>query len=59
MFNSFSRLALGLQFLSVCGVEVGGHLMTFTLPNKEDIWGQFYKSFTLVIYKCSYCFQQG
>ena len=22
-------------------------------------WGQFYKSFTLVIYKCSYCFQQG
>ena len=26
---------------------------------KRGAWGQFYKSFTLVIYKCRYCFQQG
>ena len=26
---------------------------------KTEYRGQFYKSFILVIYKCSYCFQQG
>ena len=47
--------------LSLCG----GSLIVINLLDTEFLYlekktrGQFYKSFTLVIYKCSYCFQQG
>ena len=62
VFPKFERTAINVFLAVVIALICVSELTLVRSPSTSMFSatrGQFYKSFTLVIYKCSYCFQLG